>query len=143
MGVFHNMEVRMFPQKTSFILVMTLWLACSPFSSYSKKIDTEVILTEKDDKILAFSAQGNHWVPEYKRLSERIIRKKAQGNIGIVVTTKRIIGFSVITDQWTSEDLKLNEIIEEILVEGNVATMTTNIRVIGYSAHTGQWVEAP
>ena len=120
-----------------------VWLAWSPVSSYANDIVTEVILTEQDDKLLAFSAKESHWVPEYKRLSEKILRKKAQGNVGIVVTTRRIIGFSVITDQWTSEDLKLNEIIEEILVEGNVATMTTNRRVIGFSAHTRHWIEAP
>ena len=133
----------MIHQKIARIFFMTLLLAWSPSSSYSNEIDTEVILTEQDDKILAFSARENHWVSEYKRLSEKILRKKARGNIGIVVTTKRIIGFSVITDHWTTEDLKLNEIIEEILIEGNVATMMTNIRVIGFSAHTGQWIQAP
>lgn len=132
------------PYKTiSFIIFMTLFFAMSSFSSYPKEIATEVIVTVQDDKILAFSAYKNHWVSENVRLTEKVLRKKSQGNIGIVITTKRILGFSVITDQWTSENLKINEIIEEITVEGNVATMKTDIRVIGFSAHTGEWIEAP
>lgn len=133
----------MFHKKISLILFMTLLFAWAPFLSHSTEINTEVIITEQGGKFLAFSAQGNHWVPEYKRLSEKVLIKKSQGNIGIVLTTKRIIGFSVITDQWTTEDLKFDEKIEEILVEGNVATINTNLRVIGFSAHTGKWIEAP
>lgn len=133
----------MFLKKISFIFFMALLFAWSPFSSYSNEIYTEVILTEQDGQLLAFSAQKNHWVTENKRLSEKVFAKESRGNIGIVVTTKRILGFSVITDKWTSEDLKINEKIEEILIEGNVATMKTNLRIIGFSAHTGQWIEAP
>ncbi|MGW8193764.1 MAG: hypothetical protein ACWGOX_05805 [Desulforhopalus sp.] len=133
----------MFYKKISFICFLGLLCSLFPLSGYANRNDTEVILTDKDDKILAFSAEKNHWVPEDKRLSEKIVKVKSQGNIGIVVTTKRIIGFSVITDKWTSEDLKFNERIEEIKVEGNAATMNTNIRVIGFSAHSGQWIEAP
>ena len=137
------MEICMPYKKISFIVFMALFFAMSSFSCYSKDIATEVIITVQDDKILAFSAYKDHWVPENIRLTERVLRKKSQGNIGIVVTTKRILGFSVITDQWTAENLKINEIIEEITVEGNVATMKTDVRVIGFSAHTGQWTEAP
>ena len=133
----------MFHKKTSLIFFLTLLLVWLPFLSYSYDINTEVIITEQDGNFLAFSAQKNHWVPEGKRLSEKVLRKKSQGNIGIVVTTNRIIGFSVITDQWATEDLKFNEKIEEILVEGNVATMNTNLRVVAFSAHTGLWIEAP
>jgi hypothetical protein len=137
------MERGMPYKKILYIVFMVLFLAVSPVSSPANKIEAEVILTVQDDKILAFSAYKNHWVPENIRLSERVLRKKSQGNVGIVITTKRILGFSVLTDQWTSEDLKLNEIIEEIKVEGNVAIMNTDLRVIGFSAHTGQWTEAP
>ena len=135
------------PYKTiktiSFFVLMMLCFAMSSFSSYQTEIATEVIVTVQDDQILAFSAYKNHWVAETIKLTERVLRKKSQGNIGIVVTTKRILGFSVITDKWTSENLKINEIIEEITVEGNVATMQTDQRVIGFSAHTGEWTEAP
>jgi len=127
----------------SFFVTMMLCFAVPSLSSYPTEIATEVIVTIQDDKILAFSAYKNHWVLENIRLTERVLRKKSQGNIGIVVTTKRILGFSVITDKWTAENLKINEIIEEITVEGNVATMQTDLRVIGFSAHTGQWTEAP
>lgn len=130
-------------KKELFIVFMTLFFVLSSLSSYANEIATEVIITTQDDKILAFSAYKDHWVPENIRLTERVLKKKSQGNIGIVVTTKRILGFSVITDQWTAENLKINEIIEEIRVEGNVATMKTDVRVIGFSAHTGQWTEAP
>jgi len=133
----------MLHKNISLICLLALFFAWLPLTSFGNKNDTEVILTDQDDKILAFSALKNHWVPEDKRLSEKIVKIKSQGNIGIVVTTKRIIGFSVITDRWTTEDLKFNERIEEIKVEGNVATMNTNIRVIGFSAHSGQWIEAP
>jgi hypothetical protein len=133
----------MFYKKISLIIFMILLFVSSPFLSYSKDIDTEVIITEQDDKFLAFSAQENHWVPIRKKISEKFIDKEARGNIGIVVTSKRIIGFSVLTDGWTSEDIKLNEIVEDIVIEGNVATMKTTRRVIGFSAHTGQWIEAP
>lgn len=76
------------------------------------------------------------------KLSERIVSKKSQGNVGIVVTSNRILGFSVIADKWTTENLKMNESPDEIIVEGNVATVKTNQRVLGFSAHTGKWIEA-
>ena len=138
-------------KKIPIMLVMVFCIALLPCSLvYSKggsnnsnEIATEVIVTIQDDKILAFSAFSDHWVSEDIKLTERVMRKKSQGNIGIVVTTKRILGFSVITEKWTSENLKINEIIEEIKVEGNVATMKTDVRVVGFSAHTGLWTEAP
>ena len=130
-------------KKISLFVFITVFTALSPCLIYSNEIYTEVIITVKDEKILAFSAYKNHWVSESIKLSERIISKRSQGNIGIVVTTKRILGFSVITDQWTTEGLKMNEEPGEIIVEGNVATINTNERVIGFSAHTGQWIEAP
>lgn len=133
----------MFQEKISLIFYMVLLSAFLPLSGYSGDLDTEVIITEQDRQYLAFSAQENHWVPISKRLSEKFLDKAAQGNIGIVVTSKRILGFSVLTDEWTSEDIKLNEKVEEIVIEGNVATMKTTSRVIGFSAHTGQWIEAP
>ena len=129
--------------KISLMAFITLFATLFPFPSYSNEIETEVIITVKDDKILAFSAFKNHWVPININLAERILKKRAQGNIGIVVTNRRILGFSVLTDEWTVDTLKMNENPEEIMVEGNVATITTNERVIGFSAHTGQWIEAP
>jgi hypothetical protein len=147
------MEVCMPFKNISLILFVALLFALlAPFSVYSTSkggsyhsddIATEVIVTIQDDKILAFSAYSGNWVAEDIKLTERVLRKKSQGNIGIVVTTKRILGFSVITEEWTPENLKINEIIEEIKVEGNVATMKTDVRVIGFSAHTGKWTEAP
>ena len=126
-----------------FALLSSLSVYAKGGSNYSDDIATEVIVTIQDDKILAFSAYSDHWVSEDIKLTERVLRKKSRGNIGIVVTTKRILGFSVITEEWTPENLKINEIIEEIKVEGNVATMKTDVRVIGFSAHTGKWTEAP
>ena len=123
-----------------FVVFLTV---LAPFSSYSNETTTEVILTVKEGKILAFSAYKSHWVPVSLMLTERVIEKKSQGNIGIVVTNKRMLGFSVLLDQWTSEDLKMNEHFEEVTVEGNVAIVRTGSRIIGYSAHTGQWAEAP
>jgi len=145
------MEVCMPFKNISLIVFVALCFALlASFSVYSKggsyhsdDIATEVIVTIQDDKILAFSAYSGNWVAEDIKLTERVLRKKSQGNIGIVVTTKRILGFSVITEEWTPENLKINEIIEEIKVEGNVATMKTDVRVIGFSAHTGKWTEAP
>ncbi len=133
----------MFLKKISLIFIMAVLFVWSPCSSYSKEIDAEVIITEQKGKILAFSAQESHWVSENKMLSEKILGKRANGNIAIVFTTKRILGFSVLTDEWTSEDIKLNETVEDIDIQGNVATMKTTFRVIGFSAHTGQWIEAP
>lgn len=135
----------MLHKKIFLIFFVTLIFAGSPFSSHSNETDAEVIITEQNGKILAFSAKESHWVSENKMLSEKILGKAVNGNIAIVLTTKRILGFSVLTDEWTSEDIKLNENLEEvnIEIEGNVATMKTNYRVIGFSAHTGQWIEAP
>jgi len=125
------------------ILLIALLIAASAMTSYAVEIDTEVILAERKDKFLAFSGVNDHWVSEDKRLSERILAKATEGNVGIIITHRRILGFSVITDQWTSEDLKVSENIKDITIEieGNVATMTTPTRVIGYSANTGRWVE--
>ncbi len=127
----------------SMVLALIITLTLPPV--FANDIATEVIVTTKDNRFLAFSAINNHWVSEDKKLSERVLGTTPKGNIGIVITTKRIVGFSVLTDQWSSEDLKLNEKIgkSEITIEGNVATLKTTERVIGYSAHTGEWVEAP
>lgn len=130
-------------KKINAVFFITLFTVLSPFLSFSNDIDTEVIITVKDEKILAFSAYKSHWISKSIKLSERIISKKSHGNVGIVVTTKRILGFSVITDQWTTKNLKINEELEEITVEGNVATVETNERALGFSAHNGQWIEAP
>ncbi len=126
-----------------FLFLTMFFTALFPLTSYSNDIFTEVIITVKDDKIMAFSAAKSNWVSTRIKLSERVLSKKSQGNVGIVVTNKRIVGFSVLTGQWTSENLKMNEEPTEISVEGNVATIETNERVVGFSAHTGQWIEAP
>lgn len=126
-----------------FFFLSTFFTALFPLTSYSNDFFTEVIVTVKDEKIMAFSASKSNWVSTNVKLSERIISKKSQGNVGIVVTTKRILGFSVLTNRWTYDNLKMNEEPNEIMVEGNVATIETNERVIGFSAHTGQWIEAP
>jgi len=125
------------------ILFIILFASFLPFVGYSHEIDTDVIIVAKDDKILAFSADKNSWIYISLRSSEKIVSKKAQGKIGIVVSTKRIFGFSDITDHWTTYDLKGDEKIEEIMVEGNVATIITAQRIIGFGAHNGQWSEAP
>lgn len=125
------------------IILMTIISVFAPILSHSNEVYTEVIIIVKNDKILAFSAYKNHWVAESIDLSEKVIIKKSEGNIGIVATTKRLLGFSVITDKWNTEDLRMNERLEEVNVEGNVATIKTNKRVIGFNAHTGQWIEAP
>jgi hypothetical protein len=130
--------------KAKTIIVFTiLFAAFLPFEGYSHEMETEVIIAVKNGKILAFSAVKNRWVHKSLRSSEKVVSKKAQGNIGIVVTTKQILGFSVITDRWTTKDLKIDEEFEELMVEGNVATVITDQRVIGFSAHNGQWSEAP
>lgn len=134
----------MFQKKRNILsLLIVLLLAIPAVTSYAVQIDTQVILSEKKDKFLAFSGVNDHWVSEDKRLSERLLAKATEGNVGIIITSKRILGFSVLTDQWTSEDLKISEDVKdvEIEIEGNVATMTTNMRVLGYSANTGKWVE--
>jgi hypothetical protein len=137
------METKML-HKTKQIIFFTLFFtAFLPFEGYSHEIDTEVIIAVKDDKILAFSAAKDRWSHKNLRSKEKVVSKKAHGNIGIVVTTKQILGFSVITDHWTTKDLKIDEELEEIMVEGNVATVITDQRVIAFSAHNGQWQEAP
>jgi hypothetical protein len=137
------METEMLQKTENIILFTILFAAFLPFKGYSHEIDTEVIIAVKDDKILAFSAVKNRWVHKSLRSSEKVVSKKAHGNIGIVVTTKQILGFSVITDHWTTKDLKIDEELEEIMVEGNVATVITDKRVIAYSALNDQWQEAP
>ena len=145
----------MFYKILSLFVLIFLLTSLLPTASYSEfkskfsspsdsdEIDTEVIIKISNGEILAFSARESHWVSISGKLSERVIRKKTVGNIGIVATTKRLLGFSVITGQWTTENLTMNEEIREITVEGNVATVNTNKRLIGFSAHTGEWIEAP
>ena len=145
----------MFYKILSLFVLIFLLTSLLPTASYSKykyrhpspndsdEIDTEVIIKETKHEILAFSAYESNWVSISRKLSEKVIRKKAAGNIGIVATTKRLLGFSVMTGQWTTEYLTMNEEIQEITVEGNVATVNTNKRLIGFSAHTGEWIESP
>jgi len=137
------METKMLHKAKAIIFFTILFAAFLPFAGYSHEIETEVIIAVKDDKILAFSAVKNRWVHKSLRSSEKVVSKKAHGNIGIIVTTKQILGFSVITDHWTTKDLKIDEELEEIMVEGNVATVITDQRVIAFSAHNGQWKDAP
>jgi hypothetical protein len=137
------METEMLQKTKNIILFTILFAAFLPFKGYSHEIDTEVIIAVKDDKILVFSAVTNRWVHKNLRSNEKVVSKKAHGNIGIVVTTKRMLGFSVMTDRWTTKDLKIDEELEEMMVESNVVIIITNQRVIGFSAHNGQWKEAP
>lgn len=51
-------------KKLKLTAFMTLLTALLPFVTFSNEIYTEVILTIKDEKILAFSAHKNHWVSE-------------------------------------------------------------------------------
>ncbi len=121
------------------ILLVSIFIVCASFSSYSDEAHTEVIIINQKGDILAFSSQSNHWVSISTHTNEEIASMKSQGNIGIVVTTKRILWFSVITDEWSYDFLKNREKIDKIIIEGNVAVIKTNKRSIGFSAHTGQW----
>ena len=134
----------LYKKETRFVLII-LFASLMPFSGYADEIEIEkeVIITVRDKKILAFSAYKSHWVSERMKVSEKVVSKKSEGNIGVVVTTDRLLAFSVFTDRWTVENLKMNEEPEEVMVEGNVATIITNQRAIGFSAHTGKWIEAP
>jgi len=129
----------MLGKKIILFAIASIFSVCAAFSSYSDEVNTEVIVTNQKDDILAFSSQSNHWVSISLKVNEKIISMKSQGNIGIVVTTKLILWFSVITDEWSYNFLKNRERIIKITVKGNVAVIKTNKRVIGFSAHTGQW----
>ena len=120
-------------------IVVSIFTVCASFSSHSDEANTEVIVISQNGDILAFSSQSNHWVSTSIHTHEKIVSTESQGNIGVVVTTKRILWFSVITDEWSYDFLKKREKIGEIIIEGNVAVIKTNERAIGFSAHTGQW----
>lgn len=104
---------------------------------------TQVLVTVKDDKLLAFSAYGNNWVAQKLYLKETVQSKDSEGNLAIVVTDKRLVGFSIFTNRWRVEDLKLDEIVENVALEGNAAIVTTNKRVLGFNARSGNWLETP
>ena len=81
--------------KKGFLFVfITLFATLLPFSSNADGIKKEVIIMIQDRKILTFSAYKSHWVFESIKISERVISKKSQGNIGIVVTNKRFLAVS-------------------------------------------------
>lgn len=104
---------------------------------------TQVLVTVKDDKLMAFSAYANNWVRYNLYLKENVVSKNADGNLAVVVTNKRLVAFSVFTNRWEVEDLKLDETVQDIQVEGNAAVVTTNKRVMGFNAHSGHWLETP
>jgi hypothetical protein len=64
------------------------------------QIDTQVILSEKKDIFLAFSGVNDHWVPEDKRLSERLLAEATEGNVATMTTNMRVLGYSANTGKW-------------------------------------------
>jgi hypothetical protein len=112
-----------------------------PLLALADEIVTDVIIVTKGDKILAFSGQDENWVSQNLKLKEKVIIKKAHGNVGVVITNERFYGFSVITGKWNIVELLIKEEIEELQAEGNVATVVTDQRTFGFNAHTGLWSE--
>ncbi len=123
--------------KTALLLLLSTVLATVAFS---ETIETEVLVTVSNDKLLAFSASSNAWVSVDLALKERVISKQAAGNVCVAITSSRILGFSAFTNRWESRDIKKGETIDEVSVEGNAAVVTTNLRVMGFNAHSGSWL---
>jgi len=131
-----------FRKPAKVLMPLVLWLLLVG-DAFSDGYITQVLVTVKDDKLLAFSAYGNNWVEQRLFLKETVVSKKSVGNLAVVVTDKRLVGFSVFTNRWRVEDLKLDETVEDVTVEGNAAIVTTTKRVLGFNARTGNWLETP
>ena len=112
-----------------------------PLSALADEIVTDVIIVTKNDQIVAFYGKNEKWVPYNLKLNEKALQKKANGNVGVVITIERLYGFSVITGKWNVVELLIGEEIEDLQAEGNVATVVTDQRTFGFSAHTGLWSE--
>ena len=112
-----------------------------PLLALAEEMVTDVIIVTKNDKIVAFSGQNKNWIPHNLKLKEKVLLKKAHGNVGVVVTNERFYGFSAITGKWNVVELLINEQINDLQAEGNVATVETDQRTFGFNAHTGLWSE--
>ena len=126
------------PKKLILISILLLSYII-PLLAIAEEIVTDVIIVTKDDKIVAFSGQNKDWIPHNLKLKEKVLLKKAHGNVGVVITNERVYGFSAITGTWNIVELLLNEEIKELQAEGNVATVVTDQRIFGFNSHTGLW----
>ena len=127
-------------KKLIYISVLFL-ISIIPFVVIADDIINEVIIVIDGDKILAFSGKNKDWVPHSLKLKEKVLLKKAHGNVGVVITNERLFGFSAIIGKWSISELLINEKIKDLQAEGNVATVTTDQRIFGFNAHTGLWSE--
>ena len=118
-----------------------LFIYIIPLAAIAEETITDVIIVTDGDKIVAFSGQNNNWVPHSLKLKEKVLIKKAHGNVGVVMTNERLYGFSAISGMWNVVELLINEEISDLQAEGNVATVVTNQRIFGFNAHTGLWSE--
>lgn len=126
------------PVNMAFIIVLLL---VTPFTATAEDVLSEVLVSIRNDEVLAFSGPKNSWISHSLKHSERVL-KKSQGNVAVVITDRRILGFSVFSEKWNDVSLMMNEALKEVQAEGNVATVMTDQRVFGFNAHTGEWVEA-
>lgn len=127
-------------KKMVFLSILFL-ITFIPFTAIAEEITTDVIIVIEGGKIVAFSSQNKNWVPRSLKLKERVVSKKAHGNVGVVVSNERLYGFSALTGKWDVVELLINEEIKDLQAEGNVATVVTDQRIFGFNAHTGIWSE--
>jgi hypothetical protein len=112
-----------------------------PLVATAEDIVTDVIIVIDGDQLVAFSGQNKNWVSHNLKLKEKVLLKKAHGNVGVVITNERLYGFSAMGGKWNVVDLLINEQIKDLQAEGNVATVVTDQRIFGFNAHTGLWSE--
>lgn len=130
----------------AFILVLLLlaWGAIADdYDPDAYEVPTAVILLVREDALFAFSGVTGRWTSLDLAIGERLLVKKAIGNVAVAITNQRTLGYSGLTGFWAAEKLEVGESLEGIEIEGNVAAILTNKRVLGFSARTGTWVPEP
>jgi hypothetical protein len=104
-------------------------------------LPNNVVLNVVPREILFFSAQAGVWTSIRLDAGERILQRKADGNVAAVVTNQRAIGFSAVLNVAHEVRLPDDETLEAFTVEGNVATLLTRRRALGFSTATGKWAD--
>ncbi|MBI4595565.1 MAG: hypothetical protein HY730_04210 [Candidatus Tectomicrobia bacterium] len=109
--------------------------------SSEETVPTELMLLVREREVLVFDGVRGTWVAENILSGERVIDRKADGHVAVVVTNYRVLGYSADTNFWASIRLISGEGFISLAVQDNVATVVTGHRALGFSARRGQWIE--
>ena len=140
MTSFEAISMKCFPLILFIFLLFSVFISSQ--TACSEEIANEVFLLVKNDKLMAFSSQGNNWFEKKLHTGETVIKSIYDGNVALAYTSERALAFSGINNRWSEERFRIRESVVSISAEGNIGTVITDIRALGFSAKSGGWVES-